>query len=104
MILYKLHLELHERKALPARVQIILIPLHLNTIPPVTAHFGMQNSSSTAWAVSPVRTQMLLWAQLSLAHSQLGDSPEVPQGFCSVKALQPAPTQSFFPRSETMAD
>lgn len=26
------------------------------------------------------------------------------QGFCSVKALQLAPTQSFFPRRETVAD
>lgn len=83
--LYRLNLGLHERKALPVRVQDITpMPLYLNDIPLVTPHFGVQNSS-TAWVVSCSDTEAPMGSVLSLAHSQLGDSPDVPQGFCSAQ-------------------
>lgn len=43
---------------------------------------------------------------LSLAHSQLGDAPEVPSSslLLSAGSTQPIPTQSFSYRRETMSD
>lgn len=104
--LYRLNLGLHERKALPVRVQDITpMPLYLNDISLVTPHFGVQNSS-TAWVVSPVQTRRLPWAQCwawpTLSWGTL-------QMFLKASAQHrlhttTSSTQSFSPRKETMAD
>lgn len=51
-------------------------------------------------------TEAPMGSVLSLAHSQLGDAPEVPSSslLLSAGSTQPVPTQSFFPGRETKAD